>query len=112
MGWHVAHRKMGEGLARGAILKGRRWTGKIWREGGSSKADLVLSRLIWLRGQEPGKNLGGEVDTWKRYIYIHGTNHVQDLGKPASHGCVRVDPGVVIDLFDRIPQGARVLITE
>lgn len=112
VGWHVAHRKIGEGLARGAILKGRRWTGKIWREGGSSKADLVLSRLIWLRGQEPGKNLGGEVDTWKRYIYIHGTNHVQDLGKPASHGCVRVDPGVVIDLFDRIPQGARVLITE
>ena len=112
VGWHVAHRKIGKGLDRGAILKGRRWTGKIWREGDSSKADLVLSRLIWLRGQEPGENLGGEVDTWKRYIYIHGTNHVKDLGKPASHGCVRVDPSVVIDLFDRIPKGACVLITE
>ena len=112
LGWHVAHRKIGKGLARGAILKGRRWTGGIWREGDSSEADLVLSRLIWLRGQEPGKNLGGEVDTWKRYIYIHGTNHVKDLGKPASPGCVRVDPGGVIDLFNRIPEGALVLITE
>ena len=112
LGWHVAQRKIGKGLARGAILKGRRWTGGIWREGDSSEADLVLSRLIWLRGQESGKNLGGEVDTWNRYIYIHGTNHVKDLGKPASHGCVRVDPGVVIDLYHRIPEGALVLITE
>ncbi|MFC1766491.1 L,D-transpeptidase, partial [Planctomycetota bacterium] len=79
--------------------------------GQESQDDLVLTRILWLRGLEPGKNLGGEVDTWSRYIYLHGTNHVQSLGRPTSHGCVRLDPEEVINLFDRVEKNTRVLIT-
>lgn len=59
-----------------------------WRDGGD--ADLILSRILWLDGLEPGVNKGGTVDSRARYIYLHGTNHEQLLGTPASHGCIRM----------------------
>ncbi len=111
LGWHRVGKKIGEGLPVGAILKARKWTKKTWKSGQTTADDLVLTRILWLRGLEPGKNLGGQVDTWSRYIYIHGTNHVGALGRPSSHGCVRVDPREVIDLFERVQKNTRVLIT-
>jgi hypothetical protein len=111
LGWHRVGAKIGDGLPVGAILKARKWTKKTWRPGQKTSDDLVLSRILWLRGLEPGKNLGGKVDSWNRYIYIHGTNHVNTLGSPSSHGCVRLDPREMIDLYDRVEKNTRVLIT-
>lgn len=111
LGWHRVGAKIGDQLPVGAILKGRKWTKKIWQPGQAHDQDLVLTRILWLRGLEPGKNLGGNVDTWKRYIYIHGTNHPTTLGRPTSHGCVRLDPTEVIDLYNRVEKNIRVLIT-
>jgi lipoprotein-anchoring transpeptidase ErfK/SrfK len=73
---------------------------------------LVLSRVLRLKGLQKGYNLGGKVDSWSRYIYIHGTNDVEGLGKPTSHGCIRLSPTDVIELFDSVSVGCRVLITE
>ncbi|MEA2218460.1 MAG: hypothetical protein QOJ35_1086, partial [Solirubrobacteraceae bacterium] len=40
----------------------------------------------------------------------HGTNSAGSLGTAASHGCVRMDPNDVIDLFKRVSVGTPVLV--
>ena len=72
---------------------------------------MILSPILWLEGLEEGKNRGGDVDTQNRYIYIHGTNQIDVLGQAASAGCIRLDPGNVIDLYERVDVGCCVLIT-
>jgi lipoprotein-anchoring transpeptidase ErfK/SrfK len=71
----------------------------------------MLSRILWLCGEEPGFNRGGDVDSMRRYIYIHGTGDDQPMGEPCSHGCVRMRNRDVIELFDLIEAGTRVCIT-
>jgi hypothetical protein len=112
LGWHTIGAKIGDTLPAGAVLKDRQWTGEIWKEGEDLLDDLILSRILWLEGAEGGCNRGGNVDSWSRYIYIHGTNQIDDLGRPASAGCVRLDPQDVIDLYERVEVGTSVLITE
>ena len=112
LGWHEIGAKIGDGLPVGAILEERRWKGRLWQPADRSDADLVLSRALRLRGLQRGYNLGGNVDSWDRYIYIHGTNDVEGLGRPTSHGCVRLSPTDVVELFDSVAVGCRVLITE
>ena len=68
--------------------------------------DWVLSRILWLSGTEAGKNCDGDVDTLRRYIYIHGTPYGNALGTPASIGCIRMSDDDVIELFDRVSPGA------
>jgi UDP-N-acetylmuramate--alanine ligase len=110
LGWHTIGAKIGDELEAGAVLKDRKWTGQVWK-GEHREKDLILSRILWLEGLEDGVNRGGDVDTKSRYIYIHGTNAVDDLGEPASAGCVRLDPVEVIDLYERVGVGTRVLIS-
>lgn len=111
-GWHEVVERIGGDLPAGAVLQSRRWTGRCWSPGvdAAGEEDLVLSRVLWLDGREPGFNRGGEVDSRRRYIYIHGTNHPDRLGVPASHGCVRLACADVIALHDRIDAGHRVWI--
>jgi len=110
LGLHRIARKIGAGLPLAAILKTREWTGKIWSstdpvEPGS--ADLVLTRILWLEGMEDHN-----LTTMDRYIYIHGTNHEQLLGTPASHGCVRMGNADIAELFEVVPVGTEVYISE
>ncbi|MBP8302779.1 MAG: L,D-transpeptidase [Phycisphaerae bacterium] len=112
LGWHEIGAKIGDTLPAGAVLEERRWKGRIWQDTDTSDEDLVVSRVLWLKGLQRGHNLGGKVDSWDRYIYIHGTNHVAELGRPTSHGCVRMSPTDVVELFDSVSVGCRVLITE
>ena len=112
LGWHKIGEKIGRKLPGGAVLKDRQWTGQIWKEGEDMEKDLILSRILWLDGLEDGINRGGDVDTQNRYIYIHGTNQINDLGQAASAGCIRLDPQDVIDLYERVDEGCCVLITE
>jgi L,D-transpeptidase YbiS len=74
--------------------------------------DLILSRIFRLRGLEDGPNRCGKVDTWNRMIYIRGTNHENQLGRPASHGCIRLSSRDVMDLFRYVRAGKRVLISD
>jgi len=74
--------------------------------------DVIMSRIIWLEGMEPGRNQGGYVDSYERYIYIHGTNHENLIGTPASIGCIRMCNDDVVDLFRLVQIGSEVLIEE
>ena len=72
-----------------------------------TKTDFVLTRILWLQGLEPRNS-----NTYERYIYIHGTNDEQSIGRPASHGCVRLRNQDVIELYDLVPEGTPVWIGE
>jgi L,D-transpeptidase YbiS len=109
LGWHKISAKIGARAAKDTVFKDRVNTGIRW-DGESQFGDLILTRILWLDGMEKGINKGGRVDTGKRYIYIHGTNHVKTLGKPASHGCVTMSSRDVADLFRRVKKGDPVVI--
>ena len=112
-GLHRVRLKIGAGEPAGAVFVGRRATGEIHlpdaciREPGR---DWMLSRILWLQGMEPGVNRGGEVDTLRRFVYIHGTAAEATIGTACSHGCIRMTNADVIELFDLVPAGCPVRI--
>ena len=114
-GWHYVRAKIGGGCAAGTVFVGRRPTGELYSQQlalQSPGRDWILSRILWLCGSEPGKNRLGEVDTMRRFIYIHGCPDSEPMGEPRSHGCIRMRNQDVIDLFDRVPAGFPVFIEE
>lgn len=114
-GRHVIRAKIGDGQMLGTVFVGRRPTGEVWSPALAAQfpeRDWILSRILWLSGCEVGRNRLGDCDTMQRYIYIHGTPEPEPMGVPLSHGCIRMRNADVIDLFDRVPVGATVLITE
>jgi len=82
----------------------------IYTDETKSKTDDVTSRILWLEGLEKGKNKGKGIDSFNRYIYIHGTSEEGRLGKPTSHGCIRMKNKEVIDLYKLVEVGTLVLI--
>ncbi len=114
-GWHVIRARIGAGCALNTVFVERRPTGEIYTPELRKKfpqRDWILTRILWLSGIEPGKNRLGNVDTMRRYIYIHGCPDEDVMGVPGSHGCVKMRNAEVIELFDRVPAGTRVLIVE
>jgi L,D-transpeptidase YbiS len=114
-GLHEVRAKIGAGQPAGAVFVGRRPTGEICtpeRARAEPERDWVLSRILWLRGREVGRNRRGAVDSMRRYIYIHGTADEAALGTPTSHGCIRMRSADVIELFDRVEPGTPVEIVE
>ncbi|WP_461265502.1 L,D-transpeptidase family protein [Acidithiobacillus sp.] len=112
-GWHVVRARIGEGLPGNAILRGRRWTGECYTPALAAEQparDWILGRILWLSGLEPGRNRGGRVDTFRRYIYIHGTADETHLGKPVSAGCVRLSSNDMLTLFPQVAVGVPVFI--
>lgn len=110
-GRHVIRAKVGAGQPAGAVLVRRRPTGEIWTPELHAQfpgRDWILTRILWLSGTEPGRNRLGCVDTFRRYIYLHGTPPTTRLGMPGSKGCVRVENRDIIELFDLLPVGAEV----
>ena len=113
LGYHIVKEKIGEGAKKNTIFKSRintRRPAEIIKEYKDSDDDFVTSRIMWLDGQEEGKNKGGSVDSYRRYIYIHGTHEEGLIGSKASHGCIRMFNADAIELFDRIEIGTKVLI--
>jgi len=112
-GRHRVRAKVGAGCPVGAVFRGRRWTGEVYSEELARvrpDRDWILSRILWLTGLEPGRNRNGDVDTLRRYIYIHGCPDSEPMGVPRSHGCVRMRNEEVIWLFERLPVGCPVFI--
>ncbi|HEX9010498.1 MAG TPA: L,D-transpeptidase family protein [Holophagaceae bacterium] len=110
-GWHRIHARIGAGAEPGAVFRSRVATGEVWR-GEDREDDLILTRVLTLDGLEAGWNRGPGRDSLERFIYLHGTNREQDLGRPRSHGCVRLANADVADLFDRMAEGDLVFIAE
>lgn len=100
-GWHEIAEWIGDGEKEGTVFRDRKPTGEVARGGDQSSRDRILTRILWLRGLEPGVNAGPGVDSYKRFIYIHGTNREDLLGSPASRGCIRMSNLDVLDLFER-----------
>lgn len=112
LGWHSVSDKIGDGAPVGQVFREKRATSEVWHPGDVVKEDLVLTRILVLTGEEPGYNKGGDVDSFRRCIYIHGTNDEANIGRPMSHGCIRLTNQDVIAAFERVPVGTKVLITE
>lgn len=103
LGKHRIYKKIGENRQIGSVFVGRMFTGKVHEIGKEkSDRDLVLTRILQLQGLEPGVNRGGNVDSLDRCIYIHGTNDEELIGKPVSHGCVRMRNQDVISLYEKV----------
>lgn len=112
-GRHVIRAMIGAGLPPGAVLVGRRPTGEMWSAEmarAHPERDWILTRVLWLSGLEPGRNRLGDVDTMRRYIYIHGAPDDVPMGEPGSHGCIRMRNADVIELYGRVAPGTTVLI--
>lgn len=112
LGWHAIDEKIGAGQPWGTIFVERKPIGRVWSPDQPTEKDYVLSRILWLRGLEPGVNQGKGFDSHDRFIYIHGTPAEGKLGTPASMGCIRLSNDDVIELFDRVPSGTKLLVTE
>ena len=115
LGKHIIRAKIGEGAPVASVFVGRRPTGEICTPALMSEfpsRDWILTRILWLSGTEVGINRLGNVDTMQRYIYIHGTPDNVTLGQPGSHGCIRMRNTDLVDLFNRVPVGTPVNISE
>ena len=113
LGLHKINQKYGQKTPLNGRMIGRVFYGEIatiYTTDRKSKTDDVTSRIFWLEGLEEGKNKGQEIDSYKRYIYIHGTSEEGRLGSPASHGCIRMKNKEVIDLYNLVEVGTLVLI--
>ena len=114
-GWHIIRAKIGAGQPENRVFKGRRSTSELFSEALREEhpgRDWILTRIMWLSGLEPGFNRLGNVDTMRRYIYIHGCPDSDPMGEPSSHGCIKMRNTDVIKLFDLVEVGTKVLITE
>ncbi len=113
-GKHVVRARIGDGQPLNSVFVRRRPTGEIYTPELALQypgRDWILTRILWLSGCELGMNRLGEVDTMRRYIYIHGTPDEVALGEPASRGCVRMHNADLLPLFERVAAGTAVEIS-
>ena len=114
-GQHVVRARIGDRCQPGTVFVARRPTGEIYTpklKKSAPERDWILTRILWLCGVERGKNRLGNVDTMRRFIYIHGAPDDDPMGVPSSHGCVKMRNSDVIELFDLVEAGTPVNITE
>jgi hypothetical protein len=112
-GLHRVAEKIGADAPMHTVFVGRRPTGETWSAALAAQhpeRDWILTRILRLEGCEPGRNQGGSVDTFARYIYIHGAPDDATMGVPGSHGCIRMSGSDIITLFDLTPVGCAVEI--
>ena len=114
-GRHIVRAKIGAGQPANTVFVRRRPTGEVWSPELHARypgRDWMLTRILWLSGCEPGKNRLGDVDTMRRYIYLHGSPDTAEMGKPGSIGCVRMRNRDIVELFDLVPPYTPVEIRE
>ncbi|HUR60667.1 MAG TPA: L,D-transpeptidase [Opitutaceae bacterium] len=114
-GLHEIAERIGAGQPPGMVFKSRVPTGRHYSEIPNSSAgenNLITTRILWLRGMEPGVNRGGDVDSYARYIYVHGTNHEGRVGEPISAGCLLMRDLDIVELFEEVRAGDLVWIAD
>ena len=115
LGLHSVKEKHGDNTPLNGRMIGRVFYGQIatiYNDTSRSKTDDITTRILWLGGEEEGINKDGNVDSYQRYIYIHGTSEEGRLGTPASHGCIRMSNKDVLELYNKIAEGTKVLILD
>ena len=113
-GLHEICEKIGGGEEMGMVFEGRKPIGLKYSECDEEKRskNLITTRILRLRGLQSGVNKGVGVDSFDRYIYIHGTNHEDRLGKPSSSGCLQLSNTDVLDLYSKVIEGIHLWIEE
>jgi hypothetical protein len=116
-GLHEIAERIGAGQPPGMVFKSRAPTGRHFSEVSTLDPDqaennLITSRILWLRGLEPGVNRDGEVDTYERYVYVHGTNLEDRIGEPLSAGCVLMRNLDIVELYEEVRAGDLVFIAD
>jgi len=114
-GLHEIAARIGAGQPPGVVFKSRVATGHHYSEileREPHQENLITSRILWLRGLEPGVNRGGNVDTYDRYVYLHGTNHEDRIGEPLSSGCVLMRNLEIVELYEQVRTRDHVLIVD
>lgn len=114
-GKHFIAEKIGAGAAPNMVFVSRQPTGELYTPELHARfpdRDWILTRILWLSGAEPDRNLGGNVDSHDRYIYIHGAPDDVAMGQPGSRGCIRMRNKDVVELFDQIEEGTQVVISD
>ena len=114
-GWHQVALKFGADAPENTVFIARQPTGEIYDDELAEQfpeRDWILSRILWLSGLEDGFNQGAGCDTFKRYIYLHGTPDTEPMGNPKSHGCIRMRNRDIIELFELSPEQALVYLSE
>ncbi len=112
-GRHRIRLRIGAGCPANSVFVARRPTGEIYSPELATRfpgRDWILTRILWLTGEEPGRNRGGSVDTLRRFIYLHGCPDSEPMGIPRSHGCIRLRNADLLALFDRVSNGTPVEI--
>ncbi len=110
LGRHRLVQKIGEGLPLATVFRARKPVGLYRQDRDDPQGDWILARILRLQGEQTGFNRRGSVDSFRRYIYIHGSHAVAQLGQPASHGCIRMHPEAIAALFDDVHVGERLII--
>jgi lipoprotein-anchoring transpeptidase ErfK/SrfK len=113
LGIHEIKSKIGDNAPIYARFIGRKLTGEIIEiisDTTKGDYDIISTRIMWLSGKENGVNKGDGIDSFKRYIYIHGTNEEGRIGIPSSHGCIRMKNNDIISLFNIVSIGTLVII--
>ena len=113
IGLHKIKTKIGDNIPENGIFKYRNYSGKITEieyQPIKTGLDIISSRIITIEGLEEGLNKGGNVDSFDRNIYIHGTNEEGVIGKPASHGCIRMKNQDVIKFYNLVSPGEIIVI--
>jgi len=114
-GLHTIRACIGANQPENTVFIGRRPTGEVYTDALGREfpnRDWILTRILWLSGSELGKNRLANVDTMQRYIYIHGCPDSLPMGEPLSHGCIRMHNKDLLQLFDLVSPGMRVMIHE
>jgi lipoprotein-anchoring transpeptidase ErfK/SrfK len=114
-GAHLVRARIGAGMPENTVFRGRRPTGEIYSPELAHEypeRDWILTRILWLSGCEPGRNRLGDVDTMRRYLYIHGAPDAAPMGVAGSHGCIRMRNADIVELFDLVAAYTPVLIRE
>ncbi len=106
LGYLAVEKKIGDNAPTGAVFHNRRLTGEVLQPNAPGR-DPITTRIIWLRGLE-----AQNAHAFERCIYIHGTPQEKNIGRPASYGCIRMKSSDVAELYDRVPVGALVQITQ
>jgi lipoprotein-anchoring transpeptidase ErfK/SrfK len=113
-GWHLIRAKIGATQPENTVFVGRRPTGEVYSADLAKRypnRDWILTRIMWLSGLELGKNRLGNVDTMRRFIYIHGYPD-ENIGKPLSKGCIRMHSKDILELFNLVEIGTKIYIED
>ena len=97
--------KVGENAPAGTVFKSRRPTGEVLPPNAKGR-DPIVTRILWLRGLE-----SGNANAYGRGIYIHGTPVERQIGRPASFGCIRMKSKDVVRVFEAVPVGTKIEIS-